>query len=147
MTGAHRLIRTLLALAILGMGVPAWRHSHPDGDVHHRHERGHAHQHGHHVAGMGASHAHLHVSLFGVEFTLPVENDDDDSEQGETSFLASCPTVVVPAPSAADFAVVTRPCFGVGERSPDAATFRLIAASVAPLSDNARHERSGVQLI
>jgi hypothetical protein len=96
---------------------------------------------------MGTSQAHLHVSLFGIEFTLPVEQDDDDSDEGQpTHLIAAAPTIAL-APSPSHFIAWTLPILDFGEPVPIAPTFRCKTAVAAPLCDTARHERSGVQLI
>ncbi len=136
-----RSIRFLLAGVVLLAGVPAWRHAHVGGD------RPHSHAHEHDHDGLGESHAHLHVVLFGVECTIPLPADEDDSRAGHTTFLVSAPIVMDAAQSFSHFATLAPPAYAVGEPVQAVPTFRCIAASAAPLSDNARHERSGVLLI
>lgn len=141
----HDSFRFLLAFGILLSGVPAWQHSHDAGDRPHSHVHEHASEHDH--DGVGESHPHLHLTLFGVEFTIPVESEDDDSWQGRTTFLAAVPTLVDVTPTASHFAALAQPMIEPGEPVEIVPTFRCISALAAPLSDNARHERSGVLLI
>ena len=136
---ASRAVRLLMVGPLLFTGVPAWQHSHAAGN------RPHSHAHDH--DGFGESHAHLHVTLFGVEFTLPVESDDDDSDEGQSTFLVAAPTAIDPGQSLLHFAALVQPILNVGEPLQIESTFRCITASAAPLCDTARHERSGVQLI
>jgi hypothetical protein len=138
-----RFFRVLLSAVLLLTGVPAWQHSHVHGDRPHSH---HGHRH-HELDGISRSRAHLHVTLLGVDFTLPVPSDDDDqSAQGQ-------PTYVVGAPVVVDVAHAAQPVFPVkpgpdlGEPCRCEPVFRCKTALAAPLCDTARHERSGVQLI
>jgi hypothetical protein len=141
---ANRLIVVLLALNTLLIGVPARQHSHAAGDRPHSH--GHSQRHQHEQDGMGSSVAHMHVALFGVEFTLPAESSDDASHEGHATFLVASPPAI-DANQASHFAHLVQPVLDVGQPVQAVATFRCITASVAPLCDTARHERSGVLLI
>jgi hypothetical protein len=136
----NRAIRLLLVCPLLLLGVPAWRHSHPGGD------RPHSAVHDDLHAGMGESHAHLHVTLFGVEFTLPVESDDEDAEEEQTAFLIAASIAIDTVPTS-HFVVLAQPILDIGEPLQIVPTFRRITASAAPLCDTARHQRSGVLLI
>jgi hypothetical protein len=150
-------IRLVLVFGLLLTGVPAWEHSHNAGNRPHSHARatgharasGHAHRHAseHAPDGVGESQPHLHVALFGVEFTIPVESESELSWRGETTFLMAASVVVDLTPTASHFAALAQPMLEVGEPVQIVPTFRCISAVAAPLSDNARHERSGVLLI
>lgn len=96
---------------------------------------------------MGPSHAHTHVTLFGVDFTLPAESDDDQSREVRCTFLGQTPSGIETGQSTSRFSVVAEPVFDSGELLPVVATFRSIAASAAPLCDTARQERCCVLLI
>lgn len=144
---------------MLLIGVPARQHSHVAGDrphshgnshdgahhvhAHHVHDHGHEHEHN----GVGSSVAHVHVTLFGVDFTLPAESDDDASSEERCTFLGQTPSGIEMSPSTSHFSVVAEPMFDAGELLPMVATFRSIAASAAPLCDTARQERCCVLLI
>ena len=157
---APHAFRFLLIFGMLLSGVPAWQHSHDAGDRPHRHAHdghahdGHAHD-GHSQGsrsedgcdGVSQSHAHVHFALFGLEFTIPVESDDDDSWHGQTTYLAAAATVMEFAPTSSYFAALAQPMLKADERVQVVLTFRSISAPAAPLSDNARHERTGVLLI
>lgn len=138
-------IRLLLVFGILLSGVPAWQHSHDAGNRPHSHVHEHATEHDH--DGLGESHPHLHVTLFGVEFTIPVESGDDDSRQGESTFLVAVPIAVDFGSTASHFAALAQPTLDLGEPAQIVPNFRCLAAMAAPLSDNAHHQRSGVLLI
>jgi hypothetical protein len=85
--------------------------------------------------------------LFGIEFTLPVEGDDDDSDEGQPTYLiAAAPTIAL-GPAPAHFIAWALPVLDLCEAVQIAPTFRCKTAVAAPLCDTARHERSGVQLI
>ncbi len=137
-------IRLLLVFGILLTGVPAWEHSHDGGNRPHSHAHGHAPQHDH--DGVGESQPHLHVTLFGVEFTIPVESEGDHSPQGQTTFLVAVPTVVESNSATSHFAALAQPMLDLDEPVRIVPTFRCLSA-LATLSDNARHERSSVLLI
>ena len=148
----HHLIAVVLAVCTLLIGVPARQHAHAAGDRPHSHGHGHehsrhVHEHGHEHDGLGSSYAHVHVTLFGVDFTLPANSDDDEGREERCTFLGQTPSGIELDRSASHFSVVAEPVFDFGELFPVVATFRSIAASAAPLCDTARHERSGVLLI
>jgi hypothetical protein len=165
--GSSRLIRVLMVLAVLSAGPPARKHAHAAGDRPHRHAhtggvRPHIHGHPapsrdaarHDAARHDADHEHsldescphLHVSLFGIDLTLPLSDDEEDAPGASLACCAAPPAAEVERPHAASILCLA-PCHGWHEAAPAGAPFRSIAAPAAPLSDNARHERSGVQLI
>ena len=142
------LIAVSLAISMPFIGVPARQHSHAAGDRPHSHVHAHqVHDHEHEHNGLGPSVAHTHVTLFGVDFTLPAESEDDASREDRCTFLGQTPSGIETDQSASRFSVVAEPEFDSGELLPTVPTFRSIAASAAPLCDTARHERSGVLLI
>ena len=160
---AGRSIRVILGAAVLFGNTPAWRHAHAAGDRPHDHDHlEHIQQaHGHHSHGphdharrnsSGHHHdqitvkhrAHVHLAVFGVGVTLPLE--DDDSEQGQPTILVAAPATVELGQSHWDFIYFAPSPRMVGESLPDAPKLRCKTAIAARLSDNARHERSGVQL-
>lgn len=145
MLGAFlQLLRIALAAGVLLTGVPAWQHAHAAGDKPHGHH--HERDHEHNDDGMGDCHSHIHFWLLGVVFTLPVESDEGDSHEDQATFLVASPTVMDAVQPLHFFS----PAFSIlqaGEPARIEARFRCIAASVAPLCDAARHERSGVLLV
>jgi hypothetical protein len=148
-----RLTAVFLTVSTLLIGVPARQHSHAVGDRPHSHDHAHcghtedgqSHQHQHN--GVGSSVAHVHVTLFGVDFTLPADSDDDENHDARCTFFGPAPNAIELDQSASDFSAVAEPVFDAGEPLAMVLTFRSIAASAAPLCDTARHERSGVLLI
>jgi hypothetical protein len=141
---SNQVIVVFLALNTLLIGVPARQHSHAAGDRPHSH--GHGQQHLHEQDGISSSVAHMHVALFGVEFTLPVESNDNDSHEGQATFLVASPPAI-DMNQASHFAHLAQPVLDVGRPVQAVAIFRCIAASAAPLCDSARHERSGVLVV
>ena len=129
----------LLSIVPLLGAVPAWRHAHPGGD------RPHAHHDEHHD---GASHAHLHVTLFGFELTLPVDSEDNQSQEDQATWLiADWSTVEQQGHSPAEFAVPALTICWCEEPRQLVTALRPKAPVTTFLCDTARHERSGVQLI
>ena len=134
-----------LVAALLFAGLPAWEHAHAGGNR--------THDHGHEHHGSGEPHAHFHVTLFGIEFTLPVESDgqdesddNDDSSAGKSTYLVSAPA----SPDAAQSSLPLSPClvlFDTAQVLQSLPTFHSKTAVAAPLCDAARHERSGVLLV
>jgi hypothetical protein len=143
----RNLLRIALSFGVLFIGVPAWRHSHAGGDRPHSHTHDRELDHCHETSGLEASHAHLHITLFGVEFTLPVEPQEDESDQGQSTLLVAAPTAMEPGQSPPHFIAVAQPTLRLGVPLQIVPSFRCITASAAPLCDTARHERSGVLLI
>jgi hypothetical protein len=142
MLGNFPLLKVWLVVGVLLTGVPAWQHAHAAGDQPHSHHGDHAHGHD----GMGASHSHLHFWLFGMNFTMPVESGDSDSQDGESTFLVSAATVLEAA-QPLGLACFSEPTCAFGTQATTEASFRSITASAAPLCDTARHERSGVLIV
>jgi hypothetical protein len=135
-----RLLLSVMVM-VLGGGVPAWQHSHAAGDRPHDHSAADDHD------GLAASHTHQHVTLFGFDFTLPVDPDDHDSDEGQPTYLVAAPSAIELDQSDSHFVAWALPIFNSGEPVQIVPTFRCVTAIAAPLSDNARHERSGVLLI
>lgn len=144
MQGTSLLLRLSLVFGVLFTGVPAWQHAHAAGDRPHAHRHGQDHEHEH--DGMEDCHCHRHFWLLGVVFTLPIESDDGDSHEEQTTFLVASPTVM-DAVQPLHFVSPALSILQAGEPARIEATFRCLAASVAPLCDAARHERSGVLLV
>lgn len=140
---ANRLIRLLAAAVVMFGGMPAWQHSHAGGNRPHDHSAADDHDHD----CLAQSHTHLHGSLFGVEVTLPVDSDDHDSDQGQPTFLFAAPASVESGQTHSQFVALAPPSLDICGPLQTVPTFRCKTAIAAPLSDNARHERSGVQLI
>jgi hypothetical protein len=139
---AKLAVSAFLVPAMLLLGVPAWKHAHPAGDRPHRHHHAHHHDHD----GPGESHAHMHVNLFGIEFALPVDQRDDDSDEPRpTTFIAATPLLTL-APLHSHFIGLAQPIAAPGQPVRIAPLVRRQTTVVAPLCDTARHERSGVQL-
>ena len=134
------LIAVSLAISMLLIGMPARQHSHAAGDRPHSHGNarnvhshdGHAHQHehGHDHDGLAPSVAHVHVTLFGVDFTLPAESDDGETEEGQSTFLGSAPTAIELG-QALQFAFLSQPILNNGEPLQIAPTFCCCMASAA----------------
>ena len=154
----QRFIAVVLAVSTLFIGVPARQHSHAAGDRPHSHlharhvhahdvdaHHGHDHEHAHN--GVDSSYAHVHVTLFGVDFTLPADSDDDENHDVRCTFLGPAPSGVETDQSNSQLSVVAEPVMGAGRPLSIVPPFRSIAAAAAPLCDTARHERSGVLLI
>lgn len=95
---------------------------------------------------MDDCHCHRHFWLLGVVFTLPIEADDGDSHEEQTTFLVASPTVM-DAVQPLHFVSPALSILHAGEPARIEATFRCRAASAAPLCDAARHERTGVLLV
>ena len=135
------MTRVLMFALLLCASAPALQHSHPNGN------RPHDHHDGHHE-GMGECYAHVHVTLFGIEFTLPVRSQDDDSdERGKPTYLvAAWPTIEI-GQSCSHFASFAEAILDRGEPLQTLPTFRGKTVVAALLCDTARHERSGVQLM
>jgi hypothetical protein len=96
---------------------------------------------------MDESIAHMHVTLFGIEFTLPIEGNGDDSRQGQATYLVeatAAPEIGQAPPHPLPLTTLALESAPAPRAVP---TFRCKAAAAAPLCDSARHERSGVQLI
>jgi len=147
----QRFIAVVLAVNTLFIGVPARQHSHAAGDrphshLHTRHVHTH-HGHDHAHNGVESSYAHVHVTLFGVDFTLPADSDEDTDHDARCTFLGPSPSGVVMDQSASHSSLVAEPVMDAGRPLSIVPTFRSIAAAAAPLCDTARHERSGVLLI
>ncbi len=149
----HYAIRVLLAFGLLFLGVPAWKHAHPGGDQPHGHLHEHdlhehdLHEHDlHEHEGAGESQWHLHVALFGVEFTLPAEPDNDDADAGELSYLIAAPATLTVAQASVSL-VPSAVSLNTARPLQLLPHFRPKPASAAPLCDAARHERSGVLLV
>ena len=140
---ASRSIRLFAAAVVLFGGMPAWQHSHAGGNRPHNHSAANDHDHD----CLAQSHAHLHGSLFGVDFTLPLESDDHDSVRAQPTYLVAAPAAVESGQTHSQFVAFAPSPLEVGGPLQTVPTFRCKTAIAAPLSDNARHERSGVQLI
>jgi hypothetical protein len=146
-------IAVVLAVSTLFIGMPARQHSHAAGDRPHSHlharhvhaHHGHDHEHVH--DGVESSYAHVHVTLFGVDFTLPADSDDDKNHDARCTFLGQAPSGVEMDQSNSHSSLVADPVMDAGRPLSIVPTFRSIAAAAAPLCDTARHERSGVLLI
>jgi hypothetical protein len=138
---SSRFIHVGLIAALLIAGVPAWKHAHPGGDRPHGHD--HKHEHEHEAA--GEPHCHLHVVLFGVEFTLPADPDDDESEEGRPTYLVAAPATVSLAQASLP-AVACAMSLDAPQPVRIVLSFHPKTASATPLCDTARHERSGVLL-
>lgn len=142
------MLRAWLIAGVLSTGVPAWQHAHAASEPSHGHTHGHTHgrDHRHDQDGMGECHSHLHFWLLGVLFTVPVQSDDSDSNQEQTTFLVASPTVI----DAAQPLHLVCPVLSISHVAEPALfvpSFRCIAAAAPPLCDAARHERSGVLLV
>jgi len=127
--------------SLLFTGVPIWQHSHPGGDRPHYH-----HDHGH-PDHEGTGLAHAHVTLFGVEFTIPAESSNDESDESRATFLIAAPVIACEMSHDCSLVHLAQPILNAGELIQIVPAFRCKTAIAAPLCDTARHERSGVQLI
>ena len=165
----------LLSTLVLAWGIvpSAIRHGHEGGeDTNHRHEavanhgrdhddRGHSSDADSQPAGSEVSPAvlrslvvHLHWSLFGVDFSVPVSEDDqpDDgsnaAEPAVVRLVDSVPTPAIENDRSPSNSLVTASQPGLD--SAVVPTSSLTTPSLtqsAPLCDRARHERSGVLLV
>ena len=84
--------------------------------------------------------------LFGFEFTLPVESDDDNSDEGQCTFLAAVP-IAIDLVQSSHFVAMAQPILNVGLAIQIVAPLRHITAIATPLSSNAHLEQSCVWLI
>jgi hypothetical protein len=164
-----------LSALVLAWGIvpPAVRHSHEGGeDTRHRHDAvaDHGHDHGERghtgdadsaPAGSDVSPAvlralvvHLHWSVFGVDFSVPVPEDDqpndgsNDAELAVVRLVDSVPTPAIDRNGPASIAPMTVAQLGLESAvvpNPPLASFHL--TQPVPLCDRARHERSGVLLV
>lgn len=121
---------------MLLVGVPAWKHAHAGGDPPHLHE--HEHE--------GESRSHLHVTLFGLDFSLPAEPEDQDDEQGRPTYLVAATPTIELGHAPAQFIALTQP-IPIGEPLPIVPPFRGLTGCGAPLSSTAHLEQSRVLLI
>ena len=164
----------LLSALVLAWGIvpPAVRHGHEGGeDTTHRHDvvahqghdrddRGHSTDATSQPAGSEVSPAvlrslvvHLHWSLWGVDFSVPVSEDDQQDDESNAAepvlvrLVDSVPTPVAESNGSASIDPVT--VWQLGLDSAVVPTSSLTTprlAQSAPLCDRARHERSGVLL-
>jgi hypothetical protein len=165
----------LLSALVLAWGIapPAIRHGHEGGeDSSHRHDAVAYHGHDHDDRGYFADEAsqpadsgvsptvlrglvvHLHWSLLGVDYSMPVSEDDQPGDVSNPADLVvvrlvdSVPTPVLGNNGSSSLCpvAVSQP----GLNSPVVQTVSLAKPSLvpsAPLCDRARHERSGVLLV
>jgi hypothetical protein len=91
----------------------------------------------------------MHVTVLGIELTLPAPpaRDDRASEQEKPTYLVAAPPSVDLEHTSGHFVTADMTGLPTGEPVAITCNFRCKTACAAPLSDNARHERSGVQLI
>jgi hypothetical protein len=165
----------LLSALVLAWGIvpPAIRHGHEGGEeanhsheavAHHEHDHdGHQHP-GHEdsqpagaVVSPGAFRGlvvHLHWSLFGVDFSVPVsqnEPPEDGSNNAEPALVRLVDSVPSPVLGNSSFAGDSSAAAAqAGLDSAVAPTSLLTTGKLtqsAPLCDRARHERSGVLLV
>lgn len=165
----------LLSALVLAWGIvpPAVRHGHDGGDEpNHRHKAvaHHSHEHGDHDhPSDGASRSvesqvspsalrglvfHLHWSFFGVEFSVPMSEDDqsDDARHAaEPAIVRLVASVPAPVLHNSTFmggfsATGAQPALDLPVGLTSSLTNPNLTRS-APLCDRARHERSGVLLV
>lgn len=167
----------LAILLVVSGNTPMLRHTHADGHAGHDHSTlnrksslAHRHgTHGHHHSHSGAadqSHSrlrhkvdhsvqHVHVGWFGFSCTLPcpVNSGSEPESNGPEVFLQNGPSdaALIAAqplkPSFADLAVRPQADAQAVVTFTALARFTSTPVLAAPLSDAARHERSGVLLI
>lgn len=169
------LANLLLSALVLAWGIvpPVVRHGHEGGeDTTHRHNavapqghdcgnRGHSIDADSQPAGAEGSPAvlrslvvHLHWSLWGVDFSVPVSQDDQPSDEGNATesvvvcLVDSVPTPVTENNSFASIDPVTIWQFGLASTVVQTSSLPLSSRTQsAPLCDRARRERSGVLLV
>jgi len=132
-----------MSALLLLSSLPAWQHSHPDGNLPHTHRTADDHD----YDGMSLPQAHQHITLFGFDLTLPVDPDDCEFDDCQPTYLVPAPSAIEISPSVSHFVTWALPSFDAGQPVQIVPTFRCITAIADHLSDSARHERSGVLLI
>lgn len=144
----HRLARILVAVAVASCGLPAWEHSHPGGDRPHDH-RADRHRGGENLVhdGLAPSRPHRHVCLFGFDVSVPVDAGSDTSEIARLTLLTQSLQAPELQRSRGEFVIWSLPLRAPGEPVAAELDFHSKPVCAAFLSDTARHERSGVQLI
>ena len=149
MVVGSRIVRVILAASLLLSYAPTWQHSHPGGARPHTHvalsdRLGHDH--------LEAPCAHRHLSLFGIDFTLPVGDDDqrsndDHAGSSQITYLQSAPVSIEMHHGDVWIWLAVAPTLDFSEPAKLTDSFHCAKPVAAPLCDTARHERSGVLLI